>query len=322
MGLKFSNKQIRVSIVGAGYMAEEHIKAIQKFKRFKIYGIISKNNISAKKLANRYNINHVCKNINELFSKTFSKLLVIAVPETEVKKVIFESLKYPWKILSEKPLGLNQIESNQILKRSKKLKKNKDIVVGFNRRNYITTKFILSDINQSKKRLIQIFDQQNIYDSRVINLPSKIKKNWMFANSTHLIDFANIFCRGKITSIQKKFFNLEKNNKIIYFSAKYNSGDVLLYNALWNMPGPWSITISNQDKSYKLEPLEVLKIKDIGTRKYKLKKFNNFEEKHKVKFGLFYQTKELLKFCDDKNNQLCSIEDSNKTMNLTSRIYS
>ena len=25
---------------------------------------------------------------------------------------------------------------------------------------------------------------------------------------------------------------------------------------------------------------------------------------------------------DDKNNQLCSIEDSNKTMNLTSRIYS
>ena len=88
------------------------------------------------------------------------------------------------------------------------------------------------------------------------------------------------------------------------------------------MPGPWSITISNQDKSYKLEPLEVLKIKDTGTRKYKLKKFNNFEEKHKVKFGLFYQTKELLKFCDDKNNQLCSIEDSNKTMNLTSRIYS
>ena len=322
MGLNLNKKKIQVSVIGAGYMAEEHIKAFKKFKRFKILGIISKNNLNAKKLASKYKIDYVCKSIDELYFKTFAKLLVIAVPETEVKKVMFKSLNYPWKILSEKPLGLNFTESKQIFLQSKKLKKDKNIVVGFNRRNYNTTKYILSDIHKSKKRLVQIFDQQNIYDYRVVGLPNKIKKNWMFANSTHLIDFANIFCRGNIIKIDKKLSNLEKNSHIIFFSAKYDSGDILIYNALWNVPGPWSITVSNQDKSYKLEPLEALKIKEKNSRKYKLVKLKNIDEKFKIKFGLYNQTKELLRFCDNKKNYLCSVKDSHKTMNLTKKIYS
>ena len=131
--------------------------------------------------------------------------MLIAVTETSVKKIIIQSLKYPWKIFSEKPLGLNYLESKEIYSIAKNLKREKDIVVGYNRRNYESTKYIISNISL-KKRVIQIMDQQNIYDKRVINLPMRIKKNWMFANSTHLIDYANIFCRGKINDFKKKLF--------------------------------------------------------------------------------------------------------------------
>ena len=59
MGLNLNKKKIYVSVIGAGYMAEEHIKAFKKFKRFKILGIISKNNLNAKKLASKYKIDYV-----------------------------------------------------------------------------------------------------------------------------------------------------------------------------------------------------------------------------------------------------------------------
>jgi len=321
MGLSIQKKFINVSVVGAGYMAEEHIKALKKFKQFKILGIMSKNNINAKKLAKKYKIKNVYKSINDLFLQTSSNLLIVAVSETNVKNIIFKALKYPWKIFCEKPLGLNFNESKKIFQKANKLKRSNDITVGFNRRSYDVTKFVLSDIDKSKKRLIQIFDQQNIYDKTVKKLPNPIKKNWMYANSVHLIDYSNIFCRGKIISSTRNVFNLEGKSKVIIFTAKYNSGDKLIYNALWSIPGPWSIVVSNQKKSYKFEPLENLKIKDFKSRKYFTVKINTQDEKYKVKTGLFYQTRELLNFAKNKKHKLCNLAESHKTMLLTKKIY-
>ena len=144
----------------------------------------------------------------------------------------------------------------------------------------------------------------------------------MYANSTHLIDYANIFCRGKIIYMKRKILTLEKKNKIFTFYAKYSSGDVLLYNALWNMPGPWSVTLSNRFRSYKLEPLEKLKFKDLKSKKYVEIKQKKNKYKLQIKFGLYNQTNEFLKFIEGKTNYLCSIEDSHKTMQLTKKIYS
>ena len=322
MGLN-KKKLFTISVIGAGHMAEEHIKAIKKFKKLKIVGIMCKNHINSKKLANKYNIQYVCKDIKELYEKTLSKALIVAVPVSETKKIIIKSLKYSWKILSEKPLGLNFNESKEILKKTKIQKKQKDIVVGFNRRNYDTTRYVLSNIkNNKEKRLVQINDQQNLCDDRIKRFKEKIKKNWMYANSTHLIDYANIFCRGKIIYMKRKILTLEKKNKIFTFYAKYSSGDVLLYNALWNMPGPWSVTLSNRFRSYKLEPLEKLKFKDLKSKKYVEIKQKKNKYKLQIKFGLYNQTNEFLKFIEGKTNYLCSIEDSHKTMQLTKKIYS
>lgn len=320
MGIKKTSKKfLKISIIGAGYMAEEHIKAFKKFKEIKIQGIMSLKGIRASKLAKKYKIKNVCSNIKSLYTKTSPDLLIIAVTETSVKKIIIQSLKYPWKIFSEKPLGLNYLESKEIYSIAKNLKREKDIVVGYNRRNYESTKYIISNISL-KKRVIQIMDQQNIYDKRVIKFPMKIKKNWMFANSTHLVDYANIFCRGKINDFKKKTFFLNKKSRILTFLARYDSGDVFLYNALWNIPGPWRVSVTNEKKSYNLEPLETLKIKNFNTRNYEKINIKSCEKK-KIKPGLYNQTVELIKFVFNKKNNLCSLEESHKVMSLTNKIY-
>ncbi len=322
MGIDTTKKFAGVSIIGAGYMAEEHIKAIQKIKKLKILGIMSRKKANAVKLARKYKIKRVYDNIDEMFSKTSSKLLVIAVSETSIKNIILKSLKHSWKIFTEKPLGLNFNESETIFKKCKLLRRTKDITIGFNRRNYDTTKFVLKDIDKSKNRLVQIFDQQNIFDKSVMSQPKIIRKNWMYANSVHLIDYANIFCRGKISSSKKNTFSLGKQTKIISFTAKYTSGDILIYNALWNIPGPWSVVVSNKKKSYKLEPLESLLIKDSKSRKYKKIAIVTKDEKLGTKIGLFNQTSEFLNFINNKEHNLSKIKESHETMSLTKKIYS
>ena len=142
----------------------------------------------------------------------------------------------------------------------------------------------------------------------------------MFANSTHLIDYANIFCRGKINDFKKKTFFLNKKSRILTFLARYDSGDVFLYNALWNMPGPWRVSVTNEKKSYNLEPLETLKIKNFNTRNYEKINIKSCEKK-KIKPGLYNQTVELIKFVFNKKNNLCSLEESHKVMSLTNKIY-
>ena len=106
MGLKKNSKKLlHVSIIGAGYMAEEHIKALKKFKNVKILGIMSKKGISASKLSKKYKIKNVCTDIKSLYEWTSVDLLIVAVTETNVKEIIIQALNYPWKIFSEKPLG-------------------------------------------------------------------------------------------------------------------------------------------------------------------------------------------------------------------------
>ena len=47
--------------------------------------------------------------------------VVIAVSETEVKKICFEAFKYPWKIFVEKPIGKNLSEAQTIYNFAKKI---------------------------------------------------------------------------------------------------------------------------------------------------------------------------------------------------------
>ena len=101
--------------------------------------------------------------------------------------------------------------------------------------------------------------------------------------------------------------------------ATYDSGDVLLYNAcgICQVLGEY---VTNEKKSYKLEPLEELKIKNLNTKNYEKINIKSCEKK-KIKPGLYNQTAELIKLMFNKKNNLCSLKESHKVMSLTNKIY-
>ena len=205
-------------------------------------------------------------------------------------------------------------DSKKILK----LQKNKNFFpfIALNRRYYssvLSAKKIITKDNSS--RIIQIHDQENTLLAKKLGKPLKVVKNWMFANSIHLIDFAYQFGRGEIINIQKtKKINIFKDgtfNTVIYF----DSGDVVYYNFFWNRPAPWCVQISTRNFFIELKPLENMSYISKDSRKWRSTKISNFDKIYKP--GIYLMLKNILK---NKNN-LNDLIYSHKLMNLINRIY-
>jgi len=304
-------RKINVSIVGAGKIAEEHIRAFSVIKNYKIVGICSRTRIKAKKLQKKYNILRCYNSIEDLNKYSNSNLVIVAVSLENLWSVYTKVLSYNnWSCLLEKPVGLNCYEAKKIISTCKDPKK---AFVSLNRYSYSTTKKILKYLNKDKsKRLIHIFDQENFY--KIKN--KKIKKNWMYCNSIHLVDYCRFLARGKLLKI--KILQRNKDYNFVKY-LEFSSGDRIVFTSIWNKPGPWSVKISTKHFFLDLQNLENL---FVSGKKVRNKKITlNYSDK-KFKPGFLLQAKELKKFLSNKiYPNLPNILDAYKTMLLTKRIY-
>jgi len=312
-------KKIKVVFIGSGYMAGEHAKAFMDCKDFKIVGVYSKTYSNSLKFSKKYNINSVSKSIKDLYEMNKPDLVVIAVPELNLYSVLSISFKFPWVILSEKPIGYNLKNALKIDKIYSKYKPT--FFVSLNRRYYSSVQNMLKNLKKNHSdRIIQVFDTQDTDLARKFNHSKKVIDNWMYANSIHNIDLINILGRGKIINVKNVITYNKLNPKLVKSIIKFDTGDIAIYTGIWNMPGPWSISVSTTSKRYDLKPLEKLFIKDRNYRcKEKEIKLSLWDINFKP--GLRMQVKELSKYFSNKKNHLPDFKQALKTQKLISRIY-
>ena len=136
-------KLIKVAIIGAGKIAEEHIKAFKALKTTKIVGIFSRTESKAIKLKNKYKISKVYTNIDNMYLGSLPDLVIVAVSILSVREVLKKVSKYEWYCLCEKPIGINYKETcKTICEKSIKLLKNQKIYkLDKKDRNYILNFF-------------------------------------------------------------------------------------------------------------------------------------------------------------------------------------
>ena len=101
----FLKETFRVSVIGAGYMAREHIRAFWDIARVKVIGIHSRTRVRAADLASEFDLTEVCNSIAELYDRTRAHLVIVAVPELSTNQVSCECFEFPWAVLIEKPAG-------------------------------------------------------------------------------------------------------------------------------------------------------------------------------------------------------------------------
>ena len=300
-------------------MGQEHLKVFSTIKKIKIVGIINKTRSKSIFISKKYNIREIGKTITGLLNKTKPDLVVIAVPELNLKKVCLEAFKYKCKFLIEKPVGFNFKEALYI----EKLAKKHEIQAypALNRRHFQSTLKAAKELKKDKsRRIINILDQQSIADAIKSGQPKLVAENFMYANSIHLIDYINIFCRGKIKSINKINTWKKSKKKFVISKIDFTSGDSAIYQANWQGPGPWSVTVTTENKRLEMCPLETLTIQKKGSRK-KIKSVFKTNIDRKFKPGLVLQANEMMKSIKNMKNRLPSLTDGLRTMKLIKEIY-
>ena len=312
------NSSCKVAFIGAGYMTSEHLKVFQDMPRVDLCGIYSRTKDRAAKLAHDFSVPNVSISIGELYEKTKANLVVISVPELSVRDVCLEAFKYPWVCLIEKPAGYNLADADCILRAA--VANKRQAFVALNRRHYSSTRTVLDDIaKHTGPRLIHLYDQEDQTAARNAGQPELVVQNWMYANSIHMVDYLSILGRGQITAIDHVIPWSRIKPCFVLTKITYDSGDVGIYEAVWNGPGPWAVTLTTQEKRWELRPLEQALFQTYGSRKLELVPTNEWDTKFKP--GLRVQAGEAVKAVFGKPHTLPSLEDAMMSMRLVYAIY-
>ncbi|OUW95789.1 MAG: hypothetical protein CBD97_02340 [Pelagibacteraceae bacterium TMED237] len=308
--------KIKIAFVGTGYMANEYARVLtNEFKnQTQLVGAINRSSNSIKKFIKKYKVLKSYTKLKEMMESSNPDIVIVSVNELSTLKILKILSNYKCKCLIEKPVGINFEESKQILKLNNN---NFTPLICLNRRYYssiLNVKKIIS--NDKTKRIIKIFDQENPLAAKKSGKPTKVVKNWMYANSIHMIDLVYLFGRGKIITVKKiNKTNILKEgitSTIIYF----DSGDVVFYNCIWNRPAPWCVQISTKKYFVELKPVEEISFLSKKKRNWNSFKKSNFDIKYKP--GIYYLLSDVLK---SKKNNLQDLRYSHKLMKLIKRIY-
>ena len=141
----------------------------------------------------------------------------------------------------------------------------------------------------------------------------------MYANSIHLIDYFTFLGRGPIERIEVTCSWTPDNPRTVMATLHFASGDTGLYQAVWNGPGPWQVTVGTSEARYELRPLEQLAIQRAGQRTIEQQDKDSLDQDFKP--GLSRQASEILKFLDTGACELPGLDDSTRTMRLVAAIY-
>ena len=311
-------KKINLAFIGAGYMADEHIKAFSDIPEVSIVGIYSRTQERSDNLAKKYGIAKVYDSIRSLYEGTQADLVVIAVPELSVNAVCKEAFKYPWRALIEKPVGYNLQDAEDIAAAADKA--GRKAYVALNRRHYSSTRVVLTEIEDlAGPRLVQVLDQENPVAALEAGQPQLVVDNWMYANSIHIIDYLCVFCRGEVTSVDHVIKWDPQEPRFVMTKVNYSSGDIGVYQAIWNGPGPWAVTVSTQAKRWEMRPLEQAASQIYKSRKSEPLPVHEWDTKFKP--GLRKQAEETIKALRGEKHTLPTLADGIKTMQLVSKIY-
>lgn len=312
-------KSCKVAFVGAGYMASEHMKAFSGIAGVELVGVFSRTRDRAEKLAADYRGMKVCASIADLYQQTGADIVVVTVIELSMNETATECFAYPWKVLLEKPAGYNLPDAAAILEAARR--NSRDVYVALNRRAYSSTGMALSRLQENAgQRFVKVQDQQD--QEAMLNIhktPPLVVENFMYANSIHMIDYFRVFARGAITKVTPVVPWNPKKPGIVIAHIEFSSGDIGLYEGIWNGPGPWAVTVNTPQERLEMRPLEQVSVQARGERKLVTLQADPIDAEFKP--GLRKQALAAVAVVRGEAASLPTLEDSFQSMLLVAQIF-
>ena len=307
-----------VAVIGAGYMGREHVRAFQDVPGVKIAALFSRTRARAEALADEFKIPLVCDSVDELYEKTRADLVVVTVPELAANQTSKACFRYPWTCLLEKPAGYNFADAQDIEAAARE--KNSRAYVALNRRFYSSTQQALADLNNiDAPRFIHVQDQEDPKRALQAGQPQTVVDNWMYANSIHVVDYFTFLGRGRITAVECIVPWDAKSPWIVAGKVQFDSGDVGLYQGIWNGPGPWSVSVSTPAKRWEMRPLEQAVYQVAGQRNVEPVQINPWDQQFKP--GLRLMAEKAVAASQGATTDLPTLAEALKSMKLVKEIF-
>lgn len=246
---------IRIGIVGAGWIANQHLTVLRALPGIQVVGITSRTESKARILADQFSIPVVAPSIEELIHRTTPNALMILVSADQMFSVTHDVIRYGVPIFVEKPAGLT-VEENKILARRAEEYKICSMV-GFNRRYYSIFSKGVDIIKQHGPLLgVSIEGHERMWLKRDGKWSEDILKDWMIVNGVHTIDLLRYF-GGEPEHVDFRTHRYhERRGDQFVAIMNFSSGALGQYSAFWYSPGGWSVTLFGDGVTIQYKPLE------------------------------------------------------------------
>lgn len=314
-----ADQSLRVAIIGAGAMAKAHAAAFRMVEGVELCGICSRTPDRARQLATDFGIPVIAQTLAELKQQAKPDLLVVAVSVASAYAVVSDCLALGLPILTEKPVAMDLPQSRalQVLCHERKAQ----VWIGMNRRQYGATQAALTDLaGDPAPRLIQVEDQQDRPAALRIGHPPETVRNWMYANSVHLVDYLRIFGRGAVTGVSILRRYDPDAACFMHAAVDFASGDHGVYTAVWDGPGPWACSVTTARRRWDMRPLETARYADYGVRGSK--DVPATEADQAAKAGFLLQAQGIVAAVrNGAATSVPTIDDAMQTMELVARLY-
>ena len=313
----------KVAFYGVGTTGTQHINAFRQTQLYEIVCISSRSSEKTEPKAKKMGVPYA-RDIEEIYQRYEPSLIVICVPPNAVLEIMEKALQYPWEILVEKPAGITLDESKTLLDiNNSRLEKN-SVWVGMNRRMLPST--LLAKRELKKHRHIQtspiqvrVTDQQDTASAQLFGHPEIVIRNWHFANSIHLVDLANSFLKHTPT-VETVFKNKFEDGEIVAAKLKNDIGEMIQYEAYWNVPAPWSLEVITKAGWIQQSPIEQLRTLFERHEFYDLSQ-TEFSEPLDLKPGFYNQALALSDSNPALKSELCTLSESHESMVILDKIY-
>ena len=156
-------------------------------------------------------------------------------------------------------------------------------------------------------------------EARAVKAPEAVVQTWMYANSIHLIDYFTHLGRGPITGVEVTAPWDQENPGVVLATIRYASGDIGMYQAVWNGPAPWVVTVGTPSARYEMRPLEKYTIQPRGQRRAVEQEADPLDADFKP--GLRHQAEQTLAALRGEENNLPTLASSTRSMRLVAAIY-
>jgi len=195
-------------------------------------------------------------------------MVIISVGTEMLMPTLINTIKFsPNQILIEKP-GALSIDELLLYSKDWDLYGDKTFVA-YNRRFYSSVKELKQLIkNDGGLHSMHFEFTEWAHTIEPLKKFPGVKENWLFANSTHVIDLAFHLSGNPINmaSFTKKSRDISWHKNSIFVGAGITSKNVAFsYSSNWESAGRWSIELMTIKNRYYLKPLEQLFIQKKGS---------------------------------------------------------